>query len=97
MRLSNEQKKIICDTVELFDPTARTFLFGSRTRDREKGGDIDLLCVSKRIDRVDRRKIIRSILDQIGEQRLDFIVQESEDLPFASCLFEGGDVIELEV
>ena len=96
MRISDIEKRIICDVVDRYDPTARTFLFGSRSRDDAKGGDIDLLCLSQHIDRVARRRIKRDILDVIGEQHLDFIVRNSEDHPFVACILEDEHVIELK-
>jgi predicted nucleotidyltransferase len=96
MRISDTEKRIICDVVSRYDPAARTFLFGSRCREDERGGDIDLLCLSHQIDRFARRKIKREILDQIGNQQLDFVVQASEDHPFAACIFEDKHVIELK-
>jgi len=44
MRLSEHDRQAICKiTTELAGPQARVLLFGSRTRDDLRGGDIDLL------------------------------------------------------
>ena len=44
MRLSATQRQVIRQaTAEVADPSARALLFGSRTRDHLRGGDIDLL------------------------------------------------------
>lgn len=55
MRLTEEQKHIILDqTVDIIGPDAHVWLFGSRTDDQRKGGDIDLLIEVNRVlkDRV---------------------------------------------
>ena len=55
MRLTEEQKHIILDqTADLIGPDAHVWLFGSRTDDQRKGGDIDLLVEVNRVlnDRV---------------------------------------------
>jgi predicted nucleotidyltransferase len=49
VRLSDSEKKVILTAVRRFDPRARIFLFGSRTDDAKRGGDIDLLVISDSI------------------------------------------------
>jgi predicted nucleotidyltransferase len=44
MRLSPHDRNAILEAAaEIVSPSARVFLFGSRTRDELRGGDIDLL------------------------------------------------------
>ena len=43
MRLSDNSIKLIKSTIAEWEPDARVYLFGSRTDDRQAGGDIDLL------------------------------------------------------
>jgi len=66
---------VICDSVHRVDPEARILLFGSRVDDRARGGDIDLLVLSNRIGFDDLWPIRREILDCIGWQKLDLIVE----------------------
>lgn len=42
MRLSTEDKTIIKDTISNYINDAKIYLFGSRTDDTKKGGDIDI-------------------------------------------------------
>ncbi len=46
IRLATEETKTISDTIYGFDKNAAIFLFGSRTDESKKGGDIDLLIIS---------------------------------------------------
>jgi predicted nucleotidyltransferase len=49
MRLTEGEVSAIKESVHLFDPDAKIYLFGSRADDMKKGGDIDLIIISKRI------------------------------------------------
>jgi predicted nucleotidyltransferase len=43
MRLSDAERGAIRRAIADFDPEAMVYLFGSRTDDTKRGGDIDLL------------------------------------------------------
>ena len=92
MRLSPSQRSVILAAVGRQDPDARIILFGSRTDDHLKGGDIDLLIVSDRIGLHQEWEIRRDILDEIGWQKLDLIVRGSSQLdsPIAGIAMETG-------
>ncbi len=83
MRISDFQRKAILESVtEEFGDDAKVFLFGSRTNDKERGGDIDLLVeVPKQIDDSMRKKlrIMGRIQRQIGEQKIDLIITHSQE------------------
>ena len=57
MRLSNQERQAIKQTVATLDPDAKIYLFGSRADDTKHGGDIDLLILSDIITERDRRVI----------------------------------------
>ena len=92
MRLSGDTRRIIVDAIRSRDPDARIILFGSRTDDRARGGDIDLLVVSDRLGFRDLWPIRRDILDQIGWQKLDLILREKDkaDTPIARVAEQTG-------
>jgi predicted nucleotidyltransferase len=80
MRLSDPQHQTIRAAVLSRDPRARLILFGSRTDDRARGGDIDVLVISDRISFDDEWKIRRDIFDRIGWQKLDLVVRRPDQL-----------------
>ena len=92
MRLNPNQNEAILKAVHRQDPVAKIILFGSRTNDLTKGGDIDLLVVSDRIGLHQEWLIRRDILDEIGWQKLDLIVRRNDQLdsPIASIAMETG-------
>jgi len=78
MRLSKEQISLIKEAVAKRDGTARIYLFGSRANPASLGGDIDILVLSDRIGFRDELRIRREILDAIGWQKLDLLVEKKE-------------------
>lgn len=84
MRLSIEEAKSIRRCVLRFDPNAEVFLFGSRADDARRGGDIDLLIVSKRIGLRERLRLQSALEDVLGLRKIDLVIVDSvDDNPFA--------------
>jgi len=79
MRITENQKNVIIDAVKHSDPNAKVWLFGSRTDDSKKGGDIDIAIFSEIIkkDVMHEIKVRRFICDRIGEQKIDIITTNS--------------------
>lgn len=80
MRITPTQRTVILEAVRSVDPDARVLLFGSRANPHVKGGDIDLFITSDRIRMTDEWRIRRTILDQIGWQKLDLVVKRRDQL-----------------
>lgn len=77
MRLSSPEIKVLLDTINQIDADAQVRLFGSRTDNQKKGGDIDLLILSQKTEAFTRqalRQIRQIFFDAFGEQKLDIIV-----------------------
>ena len=65
MRLSEKQIKVLKDKLNSISSSAKLYLFGSRVDDTKKGGDIDLLVVSKEVTKKDLRLL-----------RIDFLIRK---------------------
>ena len=78
MRLSQQTQQIIRETVhEIFGIEANVKLFGSRTNDDARGGDIDLLVELPTITAEIERKTIQltaRLQLRIGDQPIDILV-----------------------
>lgn len=78
MRLSNPARQtIVRSTREVFGADARVSLFGSRTDDAQRGGDIDLLVDLPRPDPASAKKslTLAALLQQrLGDQPIDILV-----------------------
>jgi predicted nucleotidyltransferase len=78
MRLSQHSQQIIRDTVrEVFGDEAKVKLFGSRTNDDARGGDIDLLVELPSITAEIERKTLQltaKLQLRIGDQPIDVLV-----------------------
>lgn len=81
MRLRDSERQVIRDAVaEIFGPDAVVRLFGSRTRDELKGGDIDLHVEADPIGPEafpSRRSRLWAALQlRLGEQKIDLVISE---------------------
>ncbi len=81
MRLSAHQRESIKRSVEQVLPGAEVLLYGSRTDDQKRGGDIDLLVLSRSdFDRSASIKILAALYRAIGEQKIDLLVEDPNRL-----------------
>lgn len=78
MRLTPEQRQIIVAAVrQTLGPHTRARLFGSRTDDRQRGGDIDLLVELPELppDAAWQAARLEARLQQLlGEQKIDVVL-----------------------
>lgn len=101
MRLNQHEQTVIRSAVEKhFGNDARVRLFGSRTDDTLRGGDIDLLVETTRTGRDALRAKIASVTDiqlALGDQKVDLVTcspqgqnaPDHESLIITSALQEG--------
>ncbi len=82
MRLTSEARQIIkASTQEIFGPNATVRVFGSRTIDEARGGDIDLLveCTEPVADRLRKTLALTASLQRrLGDQQIDVIVADPQ-------------------
>lgn len=90
MRLKELEINAIKNAVREFDEDAKIYLYGSRTDDSKKGGDIDLLIISDKIKTKEVRKIRLKIFDIIGEQKIDIISTPTINSAFTEYAFKSG-------
>lgn len=95
MRLSNFEKSVIFNAITTEDANARVFLFGSRTDDTSRGGDIDLLVLSKNFSREKLRTARWRILEQLGEQKIDIITSIDGTEPFVKLIKHKAEELTL--
>ena len=89
MRLSKDEVRILKNTLYTLNSDAKLYLFGSRLYDDKKGGDIDLLIVSKNFTKKLLRKLRVEFFKYFGEQKLDIIVDDgSFSNPFHKIAYQ---------
>ena len=79
MRISEIEKTTIVNAILEKDKNAQIFLFGSRSDDFKKGGDIDILVQSDEIGLLEIVKIKSTIFKNIPEQKIDLLVSKSNE------------------
>jgi predicted nucleotidyltransferase len=90
MRISDYEKDSIVNAVSEIDNEASIWLFGSRTDDTKKGGDIDIAVLSQKIGVMEKIRIKISICNKIGEQRIDLLVSDHGSEAFFKSAVENG-------
>ncbi len=93
MRLKKSEIDLIKSIVKSFDPDSKVFLFGSRTDNKAKGGDIDLLIITKKNTFADKLKLRVKLKEKIGDQRIDIILTDDiqkamKNNPFINIIAE---------
>ncbi len=91
VRLRNDEIENIKRIIKNFDPDAAIYLFGSRIHEEKRGGDIDLLVISKTIDYSQKIKILTQLFLTFGDRRIDLIITENPlAKPFTKMAYEEG-------
>ena len=74
MRLKNDYRVFLTKRVKKILPDAEIYLFGSRTKDESKGGDIDILVIDKKkLTPQHIRDIKIDFYKKFGQQKIDIV------------------------
>jgi len=90
MRIKKAEIKILKESVRERDPDAEIYLFGSRTNDQAKGGDIDILVLSQRLTFKDQIKIKARIFNSLEEQAIHLVIARDMTDPFVRVALNEG-------
>ena len=90
MRLSSEDHSAISDAIQQADADAHIYLFGSRVNDEAKGGDIDLLVLSKKINLMAKLAILAQLHLKLGERKIDIAVYPDTTRAFPGMVMQEG-------
>ena len=78
MRLSIDEINNIKQSILELDAEADVYLFGSRVDNALRGGDIDLIIKSKKLNKHDLRKIRGQFFSVFGEQKMDLVLDSGD-------------------
>ena len=90
MRITEFEKNVFLRSIQSVDPDAKVYLFGSRVDDFKKGGDIDLLVLSDKIDLTLKLRIKKLIFERLEEQKIDLTITRDLNDPFIKSVFESA-------
>lgn len=90
MRLAAKEQQAISGAIHVVDADALIYLFGSRVDDAAKGGDIDLLVLSKKIDLMMKLEILAKLHQALGERKIDLVVYPDTSRPFSRMVVQDG-------
>jgi uncharacterized protein len=93
MRLSKQEQQAVSQAIHRADMSASIYLFGSRADDEARGGDIDLLVLSKKIKLLDKLSILSQLHRQLGERKIDIAVFPNAEAPFPQIAIQTGVLI----
>ncbi len=90
MRLKQFEVESITNAIKTLDAHAQIYLFGSRTDDAKRGGDIDVLIISQTLSYNDKIKIVQRLYETLGEQKIHIIIAKDAKAPFVRLARDTG-------
>ncbi len=97
MRLRSAEIQTIVDSArEIYGKDVKVFLFGSRTDDSKRGGDIDLLirteCEEKK-SILERIRLVARLKQLLGDQKIDVVGDYEESFIVREALSKGIQLV----
>lgn len=83
IRLPKSAVELIRTKVKSLDKQAEVYIIGSRADPLKKGGDIDILIISKIFSFENKSELRFALEDLLGEQKIDIAVFKDKSAPFA--------------
>jgi len=100
VRINSEERTVIRNVLHTyFGDHARIYLFGSRTDDHARGGDIDVLVNTDQITDLFTKKLqaLTDLQIALGDQKIDLVIKSPvmptpEPLIFSEALATGVEL-----
>ncbi len=92
MRIREEITDYVKQSLQAMEPGSIVYLFGSRTDDSAKGGDIDLLWITEeRVDLMNKIKFKVDFYKRFGWQKIDLVNFTFKEVnPFKKSVLENA-------
>ena len=92
MRLTKKEIESIKSCFKEVFQNGKIYLFGSRTDDNKKGGDIDLYIITDKTKDLAYKKIkfLVALKRKIGEQKIDVVLNYDKNRPIEQKALKEG-------
>ncbi len=90
MRLAYDEQQAIGSIIRQADADAEIYLYGSRADDAAKGGDIDVLVLSKKINLMAKLDILAQLHRKLGDRKIDIAIYPDTIRPFPRMIMQAG-------
>ena len=94
MRISALEIDNLLGSIKQIDQNADVYLFGSRTDNHKKGGDIDIAILSKLVSLKEKIEIKYNFYQAFGEQKLDLFIVSDENMAFWQVIKDGAVLLK---
>ncbi len=78
VRLKDWEIDVIKKVIKSFDKNAKIYIYGSRANLNKKGGDIDILVISKNIPLEIQLKIKAKLIKFLGDRKIDLLIAKNK-------------------
>ena len=99
MRLTEYELKSIVKSFHNHFDTGEIYLFGSRTDNRQKGGDIDLYIDTQDSDDLFEKKLnlLRDIKAKLGDQKIDIVMVKDQERAIEKEALQKGVKLDIKI